>query len=309
MAGTYQKRQVNKKAIVLIHFGTTVPSALNSLDITKTAIKDAFPNIHLTISFTSNIIRGIWAKRRVEEQVWLDQGVPSEVLYARSVLGTIGDLQDRGFRSIIAQPTYIAHGEQYEDLRSYINGLQLIRTIKQRWMPFEKIVCSRPVLGTHGIEFDYKKDIREAVSALKTDIEKAKEYDADLVYVGHGNKYFSTGVHLETQQELRRQYPEISSFVGLVEGFPKMEELLPDIKKVCRKNILLKPFMLTAGEHTHKDIAGDDENSWKTRLEKLGFNVIPVLEGLGSNKEFAGIFPNRIQQTAEFHGIDLSQPE
>lgn len=307
MSAKHRKIQVDKKAIVLAHFGTTVASALNSLDVTKSAIKKVFPQVHLSISFTSNIIRGIWAKRRSEEQHWLDQGVSKEVLYAKSILGTIGDLQDRGFRSIIVQPTHIAHGEQYEDLKSYINGLRMIRTTKKRWMPFEKIVCSRPILGTHGIEFNYQEDIQEVISSLKVDAELARKHAADLVYVGHGNEHFSTGVYLEAQREMRRQNPDIKTVIGLVEGFPKMEDVLAEIKRECKKNIILKPFMLTAGDHSHKDMAGEGEDSWKSHLEKLGFNVITVLEGLGSNKEFSEIFPKRIQQTADFYNIDLSE--
>ncbi|PCI24929.1 MAG: sirohydrochlorin cobaltochelatase [SAR324 cluster bacterium] len=306
---TATKKQTNKKAIVLAHFGTTVLSALKSLDATKEAIREAFPETPIAISFTSNIIRGIWARRRVEAQLWLDQGVPQEFLYARSILGVIGDLQDQGFRSIIVQPTHIAHGEQYEDLRSYIEGLQSIQTIKKRWMPFEKIVCSRPTLGTHGVEFNYHSDIEEVVSALSADIELARKHQADLVYAGHGNEYFSTGVYQETQQEFRRQYPDVKTFIGLVEGYPSREDLLVDLHREGKKNIILKPFMLTAGDHACNDIGGDEEDSWKNRLTEQGFNVMTVLEGLGSNPDFSRLYAKRIHQTAELHGINLQDQE
>ncbi len=307
MDGADKRKQINKKAIVLAHFGTTVPSALTSLDVTKSAIKEAFPGIELAISFTSNIIRGIWAGRRLEAQNWLDQGVPEEILYAKSILGTIGDLQDRGFRTIVVQPTHIAHGEQYEDLRSYIEGLQMIRTTKKCWMPFEKILCSRPALGTHGTDFNYQSDIEEVVSTLKVDVDLARKQDADLVYVGHGNDTFSTGVYLEAQHEMRRQYPDVLTTIGLVEGFPDMQTVLDGIKRECKKNILLKPFMLTAGDHAHKDMAGENEDSWKSNLERMGFKVFTRLEGLGSNQEFSRIYPKRIQQTADFHALDLNR--
>ncbi|MCP4298686.1 MAG: sirohydrochlorin cobaltochelatase [Proteobacteria bacterium] len=307
MSKNHNRKQINKKAIVLAHFGTTVPGALNSLDVTKNAIKESFPGVELAVSFTSNIIRDIWTKRRAKEQYWLDQGVSKEILNTRSILGTIGDLQNRGYRSIIVQPTHIAHGEQYEDLKSYINGLQMIRTTKKRWMPFEKIVCSRPVLGTHGIEFGYQEDIKEVITTLACDAEHARREKADLIYIGHGNEYFSTGAYLEAQREMNRQNPDINTIIGLVEGFPEMDDVLVEIQEKCKKNILLKPFMLTAGEHSHKDMAGDDDQSWKSRLRGLGFNIITVLEGLGSNKAFSEIFAKRIQQTADYHNIDLSK--
>lgn len=303
------RRRPNKKAIVLAHFGTTVTSALKSLDVAKRAIQDVFPNIPIEISFTSNIIRGIWSKRREEKEKWLATGVPEEVLNARSVLGVIGDLQDRGYRTLIIQPTYIAHGEQFEDLSSYIKGLQSIRTIKKRWMPFEKIVCSRPTLGTHGIEFDYRRDIEETVAALKEDIELARKNEADLIYVGHGNEYFSTGVYLEAQSEFRKQYPDVKTFVGVAKGYPVLDDLLPAILKESGKKIILKPFMLTAGDHAHHDIAGDHEESWMSRLIREGFRVKVVMEGLGSNHSFSRLYAKRIRETAEYHEIDLSRQE
>jgi sirohydrochlorin cobaltochelatase len=309
MSKLRQKKQLNKTALVLAHFGTTVPEALSSLDRVRTTIKKAFPHLQLSISFTSNIIRNIWAERRAEEQSWLQRGVARDNLYTKGILGTIGELQDQGYRTILVQPTHIVHGEQYEDLKSYVSGLQQISTIKKRWMPFEKIVCGRPILGTHGIDFDYRKDIQEVVKSLECDVELARKNSASLVYVGHGNESFSTGVYLEAQQELRQQYPDLLTFIGVVEGFPELGDISGEIKRESKKNIILKPFMLTAGDHAIKDIAGSDEESWKSRLEKMGFKVIPILEGLGSNQKFADIFSKRVQQTADLHCINLNKED
>ncbi len=300
------RKQPNKKAILLAHFGTTFPAALSSLSNTKNKIQEQIPGINIKISFTSNIIRGIWKQRRLDRDKWTDQGVPVEVLDARSVLGAIGDLQDAGYRTIVVQPTHIAHGEQYEDLSSYINGLNAIKTVKEKWMPFEKIVLSRPALGTHGVKHDYHQDMEEVVSILKPDIEIARREKALLVYVGHGNEYFSTGVYIEAQNLYRKLYPDIKTFIGQVEGYPDLDDFVDDILAEGVKKVVLKPFMLTAGDHAHNDIAGEKEDSWSNRLKQRGLEVINVMEGLGSNNDFANLYAKRILETAHDNDIELS---
>ena len=56
----------NRVAIVLASFGTTVPSAIESITNIQQEVKKAFPGIPVKITFTSNIIRSIWKKRQAE---------------------------------------------------------------------------------------------------------------------------------------------------------------------------------------------------------------------------------------------------
>ncbi|PWW83275.1 sirohydrochlorin cobaltochelatase [Prosthecochloris marina] len=303
------RRQINKKAILLAHFGTSYPVALSALGNIKEEVEEQFPGIETRICFTSNRIRTIWASRRRKPESWLAKGVPEEIMYAQSLLGAIGNLQDQNYRTVIVQPTHIYHGEQYEDLQSCIRALQSIRTIKKAWAPFDKIVLSRPTLGTYGIEHDYVEDIDEVVQALETDVIRAKASGASLVYMGHGNDFFSSGAFFETQKAMRAFYPDSSIYIGMVEGYPGIDEILQALEEDSIKHVLLKPFMITAGDHAHNDMNNPEPDSWKSRIESLGIQVDVAMEGLGANGAFAGIFAKRIQQTAEDHGIDLHPAE
>ena len=147
MSRTYPKRkQINRKAILLAHFGTSFVSALESLENIRHKVQEEFPDAEVRISFTSNMIRNIWSARRRKPEKWLEQGVPEDVLYVQSFLGAIGSLQSDNYRTIVIQPTHVYHGEQYEDLKSYVTALQSIRTIKKVWSPFDTLVLSRPAL-------------------------------------------------------------------------------------------------------------------------------------------------------------------
>ena len=42
------------------------------------------------------------------------------------------------------------------------------------------------------------------------------------------------------------------------------------------KEIRLAPFMVVAGDHAINDMAGEEEDSWKSRLEAEGYERKPV---------------------------------
>jgi sirohydrochlorin cobaltochelatase len=101
-----------KVAIVLASFGTTVPSAVESITNIQAKVKDAFPGVPVRMTFTSNIIRSVWKERQAEAQKWLSKGIPEEVLYIKNIIATIGDLREDGYKNIIVQPTHIFYMEQ-----------------------------------------------------------------------------------------------------------------------------------------------------------------------------------------------------
>ncbi len=305
MSKSHRRAQINRKAILLAHFGTTYPSALPSLENIHRQVQSAIPGIEVRNCFTSNMVRNVWAMRRRNSRQWLDDGVPESFLNIRGFLGAIGALQDQNYRTIIVQPTHMYHGEQFEDLKSYVCSLQSIRTIKRVWAPFEQVVLSRPALGTCGVEHDYLDDISEVAGFFENDVAQARQLGAALVYVAHGNDLFSSGVFHETCQVMRSRYPGVEIHIGMVEGRPGVQEVLHDVLASNCRRVRLRPFMITAGDHAHHDIASDDPDSWKGVFEAAGCHVEVCMEGLGSDDRFAAMFARRILETAEDHGIDL----
>jgi sirohydrochlorin cobaltochelatase len=53
------------------------------------------------------------------------------------------------------------------------------------------------------------------------------------------------------------------------------------VKEGNYKKVVLRPMMVVAGDHANNDMAGPDEDSWKSQFEAEGFDVTVVLEGLG----------------------------
>jgi len=298
--------QKDKKAIVLAQFGTSYPSALAALTNIQKQVQDAFPGVKVKMAFTSNIIRKIWHERQNDKKFLEEnKNIPEEILYVKAPLATIADLQDEGYATIIVQPTHIFEGEEYLDLKSCVDGLDSITTIKPRHTPFKKIVLGRPLLGKKGEEYPYHKDLEAAAKTVKADVELARKNKAALVYMGHGNEYLSTGAYIEFQETLRRIYPETPIYLGTVEGFPSLDYVVSGLVRDRIRKVVLKPFMIVAGDHATNDMAGDEDDSWKTTFKSKGIEVITVIAGLGENPEIGKILIQHIKDCARDNQIGL----
>ena len=295
----------NKVAIVLASFGTTVPSAVKAITNIQEEVEKAFPGIPVRLTFTSNIIRSVWKERQAEPKKWLGKGIPKEVLYVKNIIAVMGELREQGYRNIIVQPTHMFFMEQARDLSSYVYAFASIRTMRDKWMPFDKVVMGRPALGGPSEKYDYHDDMKKALKTLAGDVALARKNKAVLVYMGHGNERWSTGIYAEAAKMMRELYPDVTTYIGSVEGFPGIEDISRYLSHFDSGKIVLKPFMIVAGDHATNDMAGDEEDSWKSILTKQGFEATPVLEGLGSNDRFAEIFVDHIKDAARDNGIKL----
>lgn len=293
-----------KKAVVLAVFGTSHESALPGILNIRDQVQATLPGIPVRLAFTSNIIRRIWQERRQDPAYGAQHPeVPGEIINVKGPLATIADLQDEGYGYIIVQPTHISSGEEFADLASYVQGLNSIRTVKKRNMPFKKIILGRPALGTHGIEHEYRHDIEQVASLLAPDVEMARKDGRALIYFAHGNEHYSTGVYLEFEQVMRKQYPGVRIYVTMVEGFPDNGRLLAQLQADKTKKVLLKPFMTVAGDHAKNDMAGPEPDSLKSLLEARSINVAVSLVGLGESDAFAAVFARHIKDAMADEGI------
>ena len=294
----------HKTAIVLASFGTSYPDALKAITNIGDSVKKAFPNTMVKYAFTSNIIRKIWHKRQNDENFKKkNKSIAEKFCYIKGPLATIADLQDKGYDTIVVQSTHIYAGEEYANLCSYIDGLNSIKTLKAKSMPFNKLVIGRPALGKAGTAHDYHEDIEIAAKALASDVKSAAKKNAALVYMGHGNEYFCTGAYIELQDVMNKMYPKTRVFIGTVEGFPSLDNVIAGLKHTGIKNILLKPFMIVAGDHANNDMASDEEDSWKTAFTKMGINVQCDVTGVGENDKWADIYVNHIAELMKDNNI------
>ena len=63
--------------------------------------------------------------------------------------------------------------------------------------------------------------------------------------------------------------------------------------------MVLAPFMIVAGDHANNDLAGDEEDSWKSVFEAAGFSVRCVLKGLGEYADIGKLLLSHAEKAME----------
>ena len=289
-------------AVVIAGFGTSYPEALQAILSIDKEMRKTFPKAEIKTAFTSNIIRGIWHERATDA-AWkkANPDVPAWLYDVKGPLATLGELQEEGKKRVVVQTTHVYAGEEFQDLKAYVDAVAGIKTLRAKWRPFSTLKLGRPALGKAGQHPTYRDDIETAAKAVAGDVAKAKKMGAVLVYMGHGNEIFSTGAYAEFQKSMNAMYPDVTTLVGTVEGYPGLDDVTQTLKHMNAKKVFMKPFMVVAGDHARNDMAGDEDDAWKTVIEKMGVKVTCELKGLGENPAWAKIYAAHAVDAATVH--------
>ena len=256
-----------KKAILVVSFGTSYLDALEkSIGKIEKEIDNYFKEYDVYRVFTAHRII-----RKLKKNYNIDILTPEEALE---------DLYNKGYEEVIIQPLHIIPGEEF----------QYIRHVQDHYKDRFKILkLGRPIFYYQGIE-----KLPEDYSLFIKSVEHLFEGHEGIIMLGHGTPNPSNAVYGCLQCVLEDEGYE-NVFVGTVEGYPTFETVLKRIKKKNIKEVRLIPLLLVAGEHAIKDMASDDENSWKSMLEANDIKANPYIHGLGEIDSFEKLYINRIE--------------
>ncbi|WP_392486725.1 sirohydrochlorin cobaltochelatase [Haloimpatiens sp. FM7315] len=256
----------SKKAILVVSFGTSYEDTRKlTIEAVENKIKAAFSGYEVKRAFTSGIIRKILKKR--DNIVVLD------------TKSSLESLKNEGFKEVIVQPLHIIPGIEYEKVQKEVEEF------KEKGA-FEKLVLGEPLLYK---EEDYIK----VIDALKKQMPPMKEGEA-VVLMGHGSSHFSNASYALMQYMLEEN-GLYNVLIGTVEGYPTLDNVIRRLKNKNIKEVTLMPLMLVAGDHARNDMAGEEEDSWKSILEKEGFNCKAYVKGLGENKYIQDMYVEKVK--------------
>lgn len=266
----------NETAILVVSFGT---SYNDSRDITIGAIEktitDAFPEYEVRRAFTSQIIID-----KLKERDGLEIDNVEEAL-DRAVAD--------GVKELIVQPTHLMNGYEYNDLA---------KALTEYVDKFDKITLADPLMISDA-DFD---------AVIKAITEKTASYDdgeTAICFMGHGTEAASNEIYSKLQEKLTEGGFE-NYYVGTVEAAPSLDDVIAALKaKGSYKKVVLEPLMVVAGDHANNDMAGAEEDSWKTTLENEGYEVECILDGLGQIPAIQDIYVEHIK-TAISEGTSFS---
>ena len=262
-----------KPVILMVSFGTRYN---DSREITIGAIEEdvqaAYPDWEVRRAFTAQTVIDILDKR--------------DGLKIDNVVEAMERLVADGVKKVVIQPTHIMNGYEYDDVMAEI------APYADR---FEAFAVGAPLL-TH--EQDYEK----VIAALLANHEHAGSTDVALVYMGHGTEHFANAAYSQLENMMHADGYE-NAFVGTVEGFPALDNVLAKIAAYGAKKVVLAPLMVVAGDHANNDMAGDEADSWKTAFTAAGYEVECVLEGLGQNSAVRALYVEHVQDAIEANGL------
>lgn len=247
------EKKNNEKALLVISFGTShMDTRKKTIEVCERKLMDAFPEYDFFRAWTSKMI--------IKKLKYRDK---EEILYPSQALDM---LLEKGYREVYIQSLHLICGEEYNKMVNIIDNYR---------HKFDKLIVGRPLL-TSLDDYDYVTDFIRDVSLEDT------EHDVNRsasVWMGHGTGHMAHSAYAAMDYRLSRR--SIKAYIGTVEGYPELEDIIFFLKKDGIEKLHLRPFLLVAGDHAKNDMAGDDEDSWLNILKREGFDVEVHMEGIG----------------------------
>lgn len=264
---------IGENELLVVSFGTSFnDSRAEDIGGIEKALEAAYPDWSVRRAFTAQIIINHVQARDDEKIDNVDQALERAV--------------DNGVKNLVVQPTHLMHGAEYDEL---------VETIDNYKDKFETVTVAEPMLGEVGSDAtvvnEDKAKVAEAITAeaVKTagydSLDAAKEDGTAFVFMGHGTSHSAKVSYSQMAAQMKDlSYDNV--FIGTVEGEPEetaCENVIEAVKEAGYTKVVLRPLMVVAGDHANNDMAGDDEDSWKSQFTASGYfdSVDTQISGLG----------------------------
>lgn len=256
---------MSKKALLAVSFGTSHEDTLEKTIVAlEQDLSAAFPDYDLHRAFTSGMILRVLAKRGV---------------HINDVPAALELLLEEGYTEVVMQPTHIMNGDEYEKMVAHASPYV------ER---FERFSTGKALLTSI-------QDYRDTIEALLAELPPKTEGKA-IVFMGHGTEHFANAAYAMLDY-MFHDMGRGDILVGTVEGYPELPQVVKKLKHRSQvKELELRPLMIVAGDHAKNDLAGDEEDSWRTQLEELGYQVSCTLMGMGEYPGIRKLFVKHAQE-------------
>lgn len=257
--------EIGEKELLVLSFGTSYNDSRRlTIGAIENDLEKAFPDYSVRRGFTANII--------------IDHVQRRDGILIDDVDAALNRAVDNGVKTLVVQPTHLMHGLEYDEL---------VETVSQYADAFDQVVFGEPLLSS---EEDFSR-VEKAIT------EWTAEYDdgeTAICFMGHGTEAASNEIY-QKMQDLLTADGYANYFVGTVEAEPSLEDVLAAVQAGDYKRVILEPLMVVAGDHANNDMAGDEEDSWKTAFEAAGYEVECLIRGLGENEAIREIYIEHAQ--------------
>ena len=265
--------EIGENELLVVSFGTSFnDSRAEDIKGIEDALQKAYPDWSVRRAFTAQIIINHVQARDGEKIDNMQQALDRAVA--------------NGVKNLVVQPTHLMHGAEYDEM---------VEAVDEYKDKFESVAIAEPMLGEVGEDAtvinDDKKAVAEAITnqavseAGYDSADAAAEDGVAFVFMGHGTSHTANVTYDQMQTQMENLgYKNV--FIGTVEGEPEdtaCDVVIDKVKDAGYKKVILRPLMVVAGDHANNDMAGDDDDSWKSQFEASGAfdSVDAQIEGLG----------------------------
>lgn len=270
---TAQESDGAKGVILAVSFGTSYNDSRDkTIGAIENALTEAYPDYEVRRAFTSQII--------------IDKLKERDGLEIDNVTEALDRLVADGVKELIVQPTHVMHGYEYDDT---------VEEIEKYRDKFDSVTVAEPLLDTN-------EDYADVAAAVADDTaEYVTDENTAVVLMGHGTEHDSNSTYAKLQDVYTSNGPK-NYFIGTVEATPTLDEVMRTVKDNGYTKVVLRPLMIVAGDHANNDMAGDEEDSWKSVFEKEGFEVECVLKGMGEIPAIQQIYVRHVKDAMDKTG-------
>ena len=272
--------EIGENELLVVSFGTSFnDSRVADIKGIEDALQAAYPDWSVRRAFTAQIIINHIQARDGEKIDNMTQALDRAVA--------------NGVKNLVVQPTHLMHGAEYDEM------CEAIEAYKDQ---FESVSIAEPMLGEVGSDATVINADKEAVAKAITaaavseagfeSLEAAKDAGTAFVFMGHGTAHVAKVTYSQMQTQMQNLGYE-NVFIGTVEGEPEetsAEAVIEAVKAAGYTNVVLRPLMVVAGDHANNDMAGSDDDSWKTVFEAAGFTVDCQIHGLGEVADVQALY-------------------
>ena len=263
--------EIGEKELLVVSFGTSFnDSRVADIKSIEDALQEANPDWSVRRAFTAQIIINHIQARDGEKIDNMEQALERAIA--------------NGVKQLVVQPTHLMHGAEYDEMCAAIDKVR---------DKFESVEIAEPMLGEVGsdttvINADKEAVAKAVVAAALSEsgyesTAAAKEAGVAYVLMGHGTAHVAKVTYSQMATQMDKLGYE-NVFIGTVEGEPEdtsCEAVIAAVKEAGYTTVVLRPLMVVAGDHANNDMAGADEDSWKTMFEAAGLTVNCQISGLG----------------------------
>ena len=271
---------IGENELLVVSFGTSFnDSRVADIKGIEDALQEANPDWSVRRAFTAQIIINHIQARDGEKIDNMTQALDRAVA--------------NGVKNLVVQPTHLMHGAEYDEM---------CEALEQYKDKFESVAIAEPMLGEVGSDATVINADKEAVAKAITaaavadsgfeSVDAAKEAGTAFVFMGHGTAHVAKVTYSQMQAQMQQLGYE-NVFIGTVEGEPEetsCEAVIEAVKAAGYTKVILRPLMVVAGDHANNDMAGSEDDSWKTMFEAAGFTVDCQIAGLGEIADVQALY-------------------